>query len=240
MLIHLFLDAFNAYGTGWFEPFSHDRISFNAIFVADPLFSIIPGVAFIALLILRRDHPARKRWANLSLSAVCVYLSVSIINKFIVYQDVKEIAEKNDIKYNRYFTTPTPLNTLLWFVALETDSGYHVGHRSVFDTNEKMHFEYFARGEELLSSVEDLKPVEQLKRFSQGFYVVQQWSDTLVFSDLRFGQMIGWKDPKARFAFYYYLTHPEDNLLVIQRGRFANWDKNAAKRLINRMGGDED
>src|SRR5688500_1432260 len=32
LLIHLFLDAFNAYGTGWFEPFSSDRISFNAIF----------------------------------------------------------------------------------------------------------------------------------------------------------------------------------------------------------------
>src|SRR5688572_4245959 len=31
---HLFLDAFNAYGTGWLEPFSHKRISFNAIFVA--------------------------------------------------------------------------------------------------------------------------------------------------------------------------------------------------------------
>ena len=29
-----FIDAFNNYGVGWFEPFSHERISFNAIYVA--------------------------------------------------------------------------------------------------------------------------------------------------------------------------------------------------------------
>ncbi|HTF20807.1 MAG TPA: metal-dependent hydrolase, partial [Chryseolinea sp.] len=39
IMTHLLLDAFNAYGTGWFEPFSHRRFSFNAVFVADPFFS---------------------------------------------------------------------------------------------------------------------------------------------------------------------------------------------------------
>ena len=31
LVTHLFLDAFNNYGVGWFEPFSSHRISFNTI-----------------------------------------------------------------------------------------------------------------------------------------------------------------------------------------------------------------
>src|SRR5579872_3901458 len=45
IFIHDFIDAFNAYGTGWFEPFSHYRVSFNTIYVADPLFSLWPAIA---------------------------------------------------------------------------------------------------------------------------------------------------------------------------------------------------
>ena len=52
LCIHVFLDAFNAYGTGWFEPFSHYRVSFNVLFVADPFYSVWLGISFLALLIL--------------------------------------------------------------------------------------------------------------------------------------------------------------------------------------------
>ncbi len=38
ILSHIFIDAFNNYGVGWFEPFNHDRISFNTVYVADPFF----------------------------------------------------------------------------------------------------------------------------------------------------------------------------------------------------------
>src|ERR1700733_14071168 len=40
ILTHIFIDAFTTYGTGWFEPFSHVRVSFNTLFIIDPLFSI--------------------------------------------------------------------------------------------------------------------------------------------------------------------------------------------------------
>src|SRR5215213_1182998 len=43
ILLHILLDAFNNYGTGWFEPFYHQRISFHTVFVADPFFSIWIG-----------------------------------------------------------------------------------------------------------------------------------------------------------------------------------------------------
>src|SRR3984957_12515498 len=47
---HIFIDAFNSYGTGWFEPFDHYRVSFNVIFVADPFYSFWLGVAALILV----------------------------------------------------------------------------------------------------------------------------------------------------------------------------------------------
>ena len=58
---HIFLDVFNAYGIGWFEPFSHYRVSFNVIFVADPFFSIWPAIAAICLLVLKHNNNQRRR-----------------------------------------------------------------------------------------------------------------------------------------------------------------------------------
>ncbi|HEY0732729.1 MAG TPA: metal-dependent hydrolase, partial [Chitinophagaceae bacterium] len=67
----------------------------------------------------------------------------------------------------------------------------------------------------------------------------EQWNDTLVFNDLRFGQIVGWHDPRERFAFHYYLGHDEeDNRLVVQRGRFARWNEESLSSLIRKIKGD--
>lgn len=244
IMLHLFLDAFNAYGTGWFEPFSSARVSFNTIYVADPLFSIPPLIAFLALVFLPRNHAYRIKFIRFGLGMVAVYLSFSVISKLLVFEEVQEISKRKGITYERYFTTPTPLNSVYWFVVLENDSGYHIGYRSLFDKTEDMHFEYFPQNQHLLYEFEDPETMNKLIKFSQGFYVVQQWSDTLVFSDLRFGQMVGWYNPTARFAFYYYLNLADENELIIQRGRFQNWNKNAGwslwQGIIGRRPGEDD
>src|ERR1700759_4269668 len=78
---HLFLDAFNAYGIGWFEPFSHRRFSFNVIFVADPFFSVWPGIAAVTLLVLKSNSNNRTKWATRGLILCFIYLSYCVVNK---------------------------------------------------------------------------------------------------------------------------------------------------------------
>jgi len=235
--MHIFLDAFNNYGVGWFEPFSHYRISFNIIYVADPFFSIAPGIAFILLLILRQKNKKRKFWWKFGLGISFLYLSYCCINKAIINQDVKKILAKQAIPYTRYFTTPAPLQSWLWFVVAGNDSGYYVGYRSVFD-HRQMPLQYFPRNSFLLDSMLTKKDVQQLIRFSQQFYTVDKKQDTLLFNDLRFGQVIGWQDPKEAFAFHYYLHPAIDNTLVVQRGRFAKWNRESLAALWKRIKGD--
>ncbi len=238
ILVHLFLDAFNNYGVGWFEPFSHQRLSFNAIYVADPFFSVWPGIACAALILLRKKHPKRVFWWRFGLAMGGLYLLYCTVNKWKIDSDVREILQKQEIAYSRYFTTPAPLQNWLWYVVAGTDHGYHVGFRSLFDRERDIDFQYFPRNDALLRDVSDHESLQKLIRFSQQFYTAELWSDTLVFNDLRFGQIIGWQDPRERFVFHFFVEHPEGNRLVVQRGRFAKWDREVAIGLVKRIRGD--
>jgi inner membrane protein len=237
LFTHIFLDAFNNYGTGWFEPFSHLRISFNAIYVADPLFTIFPVIGTLALLVLPWKSRRRKFWSKMPIVVCGLYLVLCIFNKLNVESAVIKSLRAQHIPHERYFTTPAPLQNLLWMVVAGNDSGYHVAYRSVLDGENKMNFQYFPTNTGYLDTIIHYENVQQLIRFSQGFYTVEKWSDTLVFNDLRFGQIIGWQEPKERFVFHYYLTAPGANELVVQRGRFSKWDKKVLRRFIRRIFG---
>jgi inner membrane protein len=237
IFIHIFIDAFNNYGVGWFEPFSHLRISFNAIYVADPFFSIWPGIACAALIVTKRKSSRRKKWWQAGLGLSTFYLVYCLFNKSIVNRNVKDILQQQQIHYTQYFTTPAPLQNWLWFVVAGDKQGYHVGYRSVFESKKEMTFEYFPRNDSLLQPYIQQENVQQLTRFSQQFYTVDKRNDTLLFNDLRFGQVIGWQNPRGKFAFHYFLQYPEQNKLVVQRGRFQGWNSQTVEALMKRIKG---
>jgi inner membrane protein len=237
MFVHIFLDGFNNYGTGWLEPFSHTRFSFNAIYVADPFFSIWPAIAAVFLFLLPIFSVRRKFWMRFGILLPALYLLYCVVNKFTIDRQVRKIFAAQQIPHDHYFTTPAPLNNWLWFVVSGDEKGYYVGFRSLFDSRPGMDFQFFPRNDSLLRPIADHEEVQQLKRFSQGFYTIEKWGDTLVFNDLRFGQIIGWKEPREQFVFHYFLEHPNDNKLVVQRGRFAKWDKEVALSILRRIKG---
>jgi len=235
--MHIFLDAFNNYGVGWFEPFSHYRISFNIIYIADPLFSIWPGIACLALIVMRSKREERKKWWIMGLSLSGLYLVYCLGHKIKIDNDVRDILEAKKITYTRYFTTPAPFQNWLWYVVAGDDNGYHVGYRSVFDRKKEMDFTFFPRNDSLLIATLDHESLHKLIRFSQQFYTIEKWENTLVFNDLRFGQMMGWKDPQGRFVFHYFLQEPLENLLVVQRGRFKGWSFESVDSMWQRIKG---
>jgi inner membrane protein len=239
MLVHIFIDAFNAYGTGWFEPFSSYRVALNVLFVADPLYSCPLGIAFLALLILRRDSVARKRWARFGLVLSSVYLCFCLVNKWRIDGVVERQLRQQGVRYDRYFTTPTPLNSLLWYVVAADSSGdEYTGYRSVFDApGRPIIFRLRPRGDSLMRGLRDQRDAGYLLHFAEGYYTVERWGDTLVFNVPRFGEMRGWDDPGARFVFHYYLNDPGHNGMVVQRGRLAGWDRKAWEDFLRRIAG---
>lgn len=229
LLFHLFLDAFNNYGIGWFEPFSHYRFSFNTLYVADPLFSIVPGISFIALIVLNKHQLRRKFWWKIAFFIPLFYLGYCLMNKNKIDNWVSSNIKSQNIKATDYFTTPAPLQNFLWYVVVSDENGYYVGYKSILEKNKTIKFNYFYKNDSLLRYTGDHEEVQKLKRFSKGFYTVEKLNNAIVFNDLRFGQTFGWVSSKNKFVFHYYINHPKNNELIIQRGRFSNWDWNAVK-----------
>jgi inner membrane protein len=234
---HLFIDAFNAYGVGWFEPFSHLRFSFHVLFVADPFFSVWPFLGMIAILVLYRKHKARRLAWQFGLGMSALYLLYAVYNKWTVETAVRRQLRTEGIAYRSFYATPSPFNTWLWFIIVREEKGFYTGYRSVFD-KKRTALVYAPRNELLLREVKDTDDVHDLLRFSQGDYTVERAHDTLVFNILRFEKIAGWYDPRAKFAFYYYFDRPDANHLLVQRGRFKNWNRETIRGFIRRIRGE--
>ncbi len=238
VFVHLLLDSLNAYGVGWFEPFSNTRFSFNVVFVADPLYSIWLGIACLGLLMVYRNYDNRARFALFGLVLSSLYLCVCLFNKTVINRRIESTLKNKGLEYKRYFATPTAFNNMLWYCVVEMDSSFYIGYSSIWDTLSEIKFNHFEQQRYLLKGMEDDEEVENLIQFSNGYYTVEHLEDdALLFNDLRFGRIAGWKNQPTEFSFHYYLKNPGRNVLVIQRGRYAEWNMPTMKSLLVRIKG---
>lgn len=229
--VHLLLDSFNVYGVAWAAPFSTQRISFNALFVVDP-FLTLP--LLIVTLLSWLNWVRHQHWAWMGVLMTSVYLSYALVNK----QLVNRVIENNLSSQSRYeyLSTPTPFNVWLWYIVVKKDDGFLIGYRSVFDDGGKIEFISLPRQDSLLLSYHSRSDVQKLIRFSNGYYAAQSKADTLVFSDLRFGQIHGWLNPQSSFVFYYIVKpNTADNRTVMQRGRAKGWTWRAIRKMADRI-----
>ncbi|MBA9075973.1 MULTISPECIES: metal-dependent hydrolase [Rufibacter] len=227
LLVHDLLDACNAYGTGLLLPFSSERFSFHLLYVADPLFSLWPCLGALALLLFRKASSGhRLKWALWGLVPAGLYLGYAVFNRQQVQSHLEASLRHRQLKAASYFVTPTPFNNWLWYAVVATDTGYYIGYRSVFwPAATKTVLRFYPQQEKLLTPVDNPGELQDLRQFASGFYTVERWNDTLVLNVLRFGQMLGWQEEKARFTFHYFLQPARaDNRLVMQRGRMRGWN----------------
>lgn len=235
---HLLLDALNVYGTGWWEPFSHHRVSGNLLFVADPLltFPLLLAAGWIFFKGAKKNNFSFRLVAMAFLFCI-FYLVAALFSKWSVNNNLLATCHKRGIKPLQYFTTPAPFTSFLWYYVVSVNQGFYVGYHSVFDRSNEVSLHYVARQDSLLQPVHDREDVQHLRRFSKGYYALQWQEGRLVFNDLRFGQQMGWVDPKAPFSFYYYLDYPGQNDFLIQRGRIAGWSPSHFYAYLSRIVG---
>ncbi|HEY6160887.1 MAG TPA: metal-dependent hydrolase [Bacteroidia bacterium] len=232
---HIFIDACTSYGTGWFEPFSHYRVTFNNIFVADPVYTLPLLVSTIALWIIRKDSGRRGRWQKIGLVGSTLYLGLTFANKAYVNSVFHSSLEEQQIKASRFFSTPTPLNNLLWMGVAEDSTGYHIGYFSDLDKDHHIAFHYVPKNDSLLAG-KDPAVVETLKWFSGNYYCVTGNDSAVRFNDLRFGQFPGWVDPNAPFAFSFNLNR-KGKQNALQRGNFKGSVSENFSKLLRRIAG---
>lgn len=228
---HPLLDACTAYGTQLFLPFSDYRVGLNNVFIIDFFYTLPLLIAMIICLCLPRE--SRKRWlinmAALTISTA--YLGLSLVNKQVVGKQFERAFAEQHIPYKRYLTGVSPLNIWLWYGVAETDSGYYVGYRSLFDKTDKIDLVYMPRHEEWIADIKNEYAIDRLIWFSKGYYVIRQREGKLLFFDLKFG--LGTMELKDANVPFYFEIYKDENGKICWREQQEMGNINISVELAN-------
>lgn len=236
LFLHIGMDACTSYGTGWFEPFSDYRVSFNTLFILDPFFLLPLLIGAVILLILKKTSLKRAITSAIVLIISFAYLGITLLIKIYINKTISSDLAQQNIRHSDYMTTPTPLNNLLWYVVAKDSDNCKVSYYSVFDKSSKLDYDLIPMRDSLLNSYSNSIEVKDLKQFSKNYYTVNKTDSSLLFSDLRFGQIGGWYDPQAPFVFSFDITR-KNNAAHIQQGRMRSIDSKPITELVKRIKG---
>lgn len=237
MFLHIFMDGFNAYGTAWFEPFSHYRVAFHALYLTDPLFTAWPVIALIFLII----HWNKKAYDLQNIARKGILLSAAYLFLSLLFKESVEAAVRRTLRADKitavdFTTTPTPFNSMLWYVMVRNGKGYYIGYRSVWDGSAGIRWKYHPLQKELEVYAADKEELDQLLRFAAGYHTFSRSGDTVHVNVLRFGQACGWHDANAPFVFRYPLNK-ESSRTQLQEGRLEGWSGPSVRSLFYQMFG---
>ena len=237
MFTHIIIDSFTSYGTGWFEPFSSYRVSFNSIFVADLFYTLPFLICVLIALIAKNSSSRRVRWNRFGLIISTLYMLFTLCNKIYINHRMLDGLNKKHIVTSDFVTTPTPLNNILWTAYAADSTGYWFGYYSLFDKTNDINYYHVNKKDYLLKPFENDKEVKLLKRFSKGYYCMSTHDNAIYFNDIRFGQMGGWDKPDSAFVFSFKLNKNADNSMALNRSRFKTSFGDAFSSLIDRIKG---
>jgi inner membrane protein len=222
LFTHMLLDAFTAYGTQLFLPFSDYRVSFDSINIVDPFYTI-PLLIGLVVTTYQRSKRNKWSWANrIGLVISSVYLLFSLVNKQFVSNSIQSELIENHIAYNEMKTIPVGVGNVNWYGVAKNKDTLYVGKYSRFKKG-TVDFHSFPINEELL---EGLNPMlsERLKWFSQGFYTVAEKDGKVRLYNLQC-DMQGvrtYGNYKAPTAFYFEISPQLDGSYELTTGMHTN------------------
>lgn len=222
MVTHPILDAFTTFGTQLWLPFTRERVAWNSIFVADPLYTLPFLLSLIVLAFFNKESGKRRiiNWLGLGVSTF--YLIFTLFNKQTVINQFVQGMDSQNIEYQdeRIMVSPTPLNNIMWHAVAETEDGYYMGLYSKLDDGLPTDYIFVPRNEHLLEKYKGTKALSELKWFSKGYYTVEESiNDTLLFIDLRFGLMTGWKEGQKKIYPFKFKLFEKDGKPEIENVR---------------------
>ena len=231
LITHPILDCFTTYGTQIFWPFSNTRVAFNNIAVADPLYTVPFLLCLGIAMYYPKSHPRRTMWNNRGIIISSFYMALTLFNKTRVNTVFESSLLKQGIEFERFMTTPTILNNVLWSGVAETDSAFYYGQYSFFDSVKVFKLQKL---EKTLPNLEDKTSndhtVNTLRWFSDGYYVFSEPNpDSLYFYDLRFGTFKMKRTDPEKYVFKFNIIRDTNGAYILkdqgERPRGANFSE---------------
>lgn len=236
---HPLLDAFTAYGTQLFAPFSNYRVAFNTISVADPIYTVPFLLCLISASFLYRNKPMRRYLNYLGLLLSSAYLVFTVFNKRRIDKIFEKSFQAEEINFQRYRTSPSIFNNILWQGVAETTDGFYYGMYSLLDKEQKVYKLYnVPKNHDLIAAYKEEEDVKIAQWFSDGYYTVMPLNgDTLQIGDLRYGTTKERVAQPEDFVFKFTLSPNPDGSVNVTEGRDIDGREDMIGELWERIKG---
>ena len=186
LLTHPLLDAHTAYGTQLFWPMTVPPTMWATMFIIDPMYTL-PLLIGTLLFAFRPDRKSSLSMLRAGLVLSTLYVGWSWIAQSAVERNAHDALALMEIQDAVLFSTPTPLNTLLWRVVVQTEDGYFEGFDSLLIDEGEMTLRPIESDMRSLREASDIWAVARLRWFSRDFVKTEIQGDRLILSDLRMG-----------------------------------------------------
>lgn len=234
IMTHSLLDWGTTYGTKLLSPFSSHLFSTNNIHVIDPIYTSILLIG--SIMILFRKKVDRQKTLKLSLIISSFYLLWTFVSKGIANNEFKAALTKQNISYEKFMVSPTPLNSILWHGIVKTKTGYYFGTYSLFDKRASIEFHFEKSYNEVLEKIEKNKLVNYYLEYTQEFPLIRKDEDgNLKIYAIKYGPINYFGIPEFVYPLCFNENHIMDELISIdyssqKRGPIKNY-KNLFKRI---------
>lgn len=216
LFTHMLLDAFTAYGTQLFLPFSNYRVSFDSVNIVDPVYTLPLLIGFFFTIYYQKK---KLQWSNANAIGLCVstfYLLFTLVHKQTITADVEKELQTQQINYDAVKSIPVGIGNVNWYGVAKTADTLYIGK---YSRKEKMIFHSFPVNNKLLKGI-DTNLAKQLKWFSQDFYTVAEDSGKVRLYNLQC-DMQGvrtYGKYKAPTAFYFEIENKKNGEYELSTG----------------------
>ena len=187
LITHPLLDAHTAYGTQLLWPLAVAPTMWATVFIIDPLFTL-PLLDGVVVAAAKPAMAWSDRVIRSCILASLLYLGWSWVAQSIVADHAEEALAQQGLHGAAVFVTPTPFNTLLWRIVVQTPRGYLEGFDSRLADEKQPEFTEYAFDRSLLVAANEVWAVSRLRWFSRDFVRAGVEDDRLLITDLRMGQ----------------------------------------------------
>ncbi len=189
LITHPLLDAFTSYGTQLWWPWQPVPAAWSSIFIVDPFFTVPLLLAVLGAALRGRRRPGRSwRACGGALGWCALYLGLSLGAKSVAEHRVRAALEADGLRPGAVFSSPMPLNILLWRVVAKIDGDRYVeAVAGVFDRGAPERIVQ-PLGSALADAGLSASPEHaRLRWFSGGWLRYDDAGGRLVATDLRMG-----------------------------------------------------
>lgn len=234
LVTHVLLDLFTSWGTQILWPLDY-RFALKTIFVIDPLYTI-PLLISLIFVWKNKEFLVRRKYVIRGLVISSSYLLLTCVLKLFAVKQFENALENQKLNYQELIVKPTAFNCILWNANIATSKGYYLADYSLFDS-QPIQFTFYPKNLKLEEKLVNSYDFQQLKKISEGWYLVSEQNNHLYFNDLRFG-LLNDNPENPQFAFSYeFGVNPDGKLIAHEVPKAGRDGKALLQKIFTRLKG---